>query len=113
MAVDILKWAESVPKNKQSVNYLEFVSDNLKIAAKLAGGYSFGFEVEYLGANIAYTKKALHYANHSLELVQKMKTELFFNRQEYAEIHGRLFELRNDIGIYVQELRSRFYKGLD
>ena len=112
-AVDILKWSESIPPKKQDANFFEFVSDSLKIAAKLAGGYSFGFEPEYLGANIAYTKKALSFANHSLELMQKLKTELLFNKLQYAEFNGRLFELRNDIGIYVQTLRDRFYGRRD
>ncbi len=108
-AVDTLKWAESVPSEQQSTAFLELVSDSLKIAAKLAGGYSFGFDHEYLGANIAYTKKALNYANKSLEMLQNMKAEPYFNKKQYVEFHGRLFELRNDIGIYTQELRDRFY----
>ncbi len=108
-AVDTLKWAESVPSEQQSTAFLELVSDSLKIAAKLAGGYSFGFDHEYLGANIAYTKKALNYANKSLDMLQNMKGEPFFNKKQYIEFHSRLFELRNDIGIYTQELRDRFY----
>jgi hypothetical protein len=28
-------------------------------------------------------------------------------------LHSRLFEIRNDIGIYVQELRERFQMGME
>lgn len=112
-AIDILKWAESVPSKNQDKVFLEFVGDSLKIAAKLAGGYSFGFEQEFLGANIAYTKKALRFANQSLEMMRKLKTKSFFTKQSYAEFNGRLFELRNDIGVYVQDLRDRFNNSVD
>lgn len=113
LAVDVLKWAETVPQKQQSNYFLEFVSDNLKIAAKLAGGYSFGFDAEYLGANITYTKKALNFANQSLDMLQYLKTERVFKAQEYQDFHSRLFELRNDIGVYIQELRELFRNGIE
>lgn len=111
-AIDILKWAESVDTKHQDNTFLEFVGDSLKIAAKLAGGYSFGFEQEFLGANIAYTKKALSFANQSLVMMRKLKKKPCFTQKSYVEFHGRLFELRNDIGIYIQDLRDRFNTSL-
>lgn len=111
-AIDLLKWAESIQQHHQDQMFFEYVGDSLKIGAKLAGGYSFGFELEFLGANIVYTKKALHYANQSLEVLQKLKRSPLFTKQSYGEYHSRLFELRNNIGIYIQELRDRFNSGL-
>lgn len=113
LAIEILKLAEHVPSKSQSKAFQEFVGESLKIGAKLAGGYSFGFEADYLGANIAYTKKALKYANLSLALLQSIKTDGYFDASVYSSLHGRIFELRNDIGVYVQELRDRFRFGLD
>ena len=113
LAVDVLKWAETVPQKTQSKVFHEFVGEALKIGAKLAGGYSFGFEADYLGANIAYTKKALKYANLSLALLQSLKSEEYFVKSAYSDFHGRFFELRNDIGVYVQELRERFRYGFE
>ncbi|MEQ8524334.1 hypothetical protein [Gracilimonas sp.] len=112
-AVDILKWAETVPAKQQSKDFQEFVDETLKIGAKLAGGHSFGFEQEYIGANIAYSKKALASANHALELLQALKKKSLFAKKEYLEFHSVLFELRNDIGIYIQELRDQFRLGLE
>lgn len=112
LAVDILKWAEKVPSHSQNHDFQEFVGGLLKIGAKLAGGYSFGFETDYIGANIAYSKKALTNANRSLELLQSLKKKSLFGKKEYMDFHNRLFELRNDIGIYIQELRDQFYLGL-
>jgi hypothetical protein len=110
----VLQWAEDVPAKKRNNEYNEFVSQVLKISAKIASGYSFGFEQYLLGGNIAYTKKALYCANQSLVLLQNnLKQPVFFKRAEYTFMHGRLFDLRNSIGIYVQELRERFNLGLE
>lgn len=112
-AVDVLKWAETIPSHLQTKQVNEFVINVLKVSAKLAGGYSFGFEQEVLGGNIAYTKKALYSANHALNYLQKMKREPFIVPSLYSKFHGRLFEIRNDIGVYVQELRDRFIMGME
>lgn len=112
-AIAVLRWVEKVPNKFQSKPLQEYVSETLKIGAKLAGGYSFGFEPDYIGANIAYTKKALKYANLSLQLLQSLKKSPYFDSQTYAGFHAYIFELRNDIGVYVQELRDRFNLRLD
>jgi hypothetical protein len=109
LAIYVLKWAESVTKEQQNKAFQEFVGETLKIGAKLAGGYSFGFEADYLGANIAYTKKALKCCNLALALLQAQKNEKYFSKHQYPIFHEQIFEIRNDIGIYVQELRDRFY----
>ncbi len=111
LAVDILRWAENVPAKAQSKEFQEFVEETLKIGAKLAGGHSFGFEPEYIGANIAYSKKALASANRALELMPSLKKRSLLQKKEYLDFHAELFELRNDIGIYVQELRDQFHLG--
>ena len=113
LAIDIIKWVEACPTNSRPKMLNEFVSDGLKIGAKLAGGYSFGFEQEYLGGNIAYTKRALHFANNSLHYLQELKSFKGLNAELYTDFHARLFELRNDVGIYIQELRDRFKYGFD
>lgn len=113
LAVDVLKWAETIPENLQTKQVHEFVNNMLKITAKLAGGYSFGFEQDVLGGNIVYTKKALFSANNALGYLQNMKKEPFIVQAVYLKFHGRLFEVRNDIGIYLQELRERFDIGME
>jgi hypothetical protein len=113
LAVDVLKWAEQVPVKSQSKQFQEYVGEALKIGAKLAGGYSFGFEADYLGANIAYTKKALKCANICLSILPGLKNKEHFTPEQYQDFHSRFFELRNDIGVYVQELRDRFNFRID
>lgn len=90
----------------------EFVSDVVQISAKLAGGYAFGFEMDVLGANIAYSKRALNFANKALVDLKGLKKRKVFSTSDYYRLHATLFELRNDIGIYVQDIRQRFYEGL-
>ena len=111
LAIDILRWALSINKKHKSGEIDDFVEETLKIGAKLAGGYSFGFDYEYIGANIAYTKRSLLYANYGLDRLVQLKGKNLFKKTEYLVFHEHLHELRNDIGVYVQELRDRFHHG--
>lgn len=112
LAAFVLQWAEGIPPASHTAEYHEFVGTVLRIGAKLAGGYSFGFELETLGGNIAYTKKGLRCANESLELLQvHLKRMPAMDPQTYRLLHERLFSLRNTIGIYVQDLREEFRAG--
>lgn len=113
LAADILQWIESVNPKYLNNRCNDFVGKVLQIGAKIAGGYSFGFEREFLGGNIAYTKKALYNANDALTILQRdlKETSLITNNQ-YLYFHRQFFELRNDIGIYIQELREEFNRGL-
>lgn len=113
LAVEILRWSEQIPTKSQSNDFQEFVNEVLKIGAKIAGGHSFGFEPEYIGANIAYSKKALNNANRALEIMQNLKKKSLFQKKDYIDFHEKLYELRNDIGIYIQELRDQFRLGLE
>lgn len=113
IAALILQWAETISPQNLSSNFNNFVGKVLKIGAKIAGGYSFGFEIEFLGGNIAYSKKALYCANDALTILQQeLKNTSYLNKKQYYYYHEQLFELRNNIGIYIQELRERFYYNL-
>lgn len=114
LAIHILDWFEGIHPRLRNTVCSDFVSYVLKIGAKLASGYSFGFEQDFLGANIACTKKALYSANDGLRLLEdELKKASYLNKSQYLLLHGQLFELRNDIGIYVQELREQFHLGFE
>lgn len=113
LAVIILQWIEYSNPRFLNKDCTDFVGKVLQIGAKIAGGYGFGFEREFLGGNIAYTKKALYCANDGLTILQRdLKDTSLITRKQYLHFHERLFELRNDIGIYIQELREQFYTNL-
>lgn len=113
LAAAVLQWAETVNPKTLNPEHNEFIGNVLKIGAKIAGGYSFGFDRDFLGGNIAYTKKALYCANDALTILQQdFKGNSVLPKKKYYFFHEQLFTLRNDIGIYVQELRERFYNSL-
>ena len=113
IGIELLHKTRSHPDTLKNRYYLEFVSGTLDISIKLAAGYGFGFERDVLGANIAYAKKALTSANRALAMLQHLKKKVsVFTKEEYLKLHERLFELRNDIGVYVQELREQFRSSL-
>ena len=113
LAANILQWAETINPKKLTREYNDFIGSVLKIGAKIVGGYSFGFDRDFIGGNIAYTKKALYSANDALMILHRdLKGSPFLSKKQYSYFHEQLFTLRNDIGIYIQELREQFYKGL-
>lgn len=113
LAASILQWAESINPQDITPDFNDFVGNVLKIGAKIAGGYSFGFDEEFLGGNIAYTKKALYRANDALIILQRyLKGSSYITKKQYYYFHEQLFTLRNDVGIYIQELREQFYNGI-
>ena len=113
IGIELLHMSRNHPDALKNRFYLEFVSRTLDVSIKLAAGYGFGFELDVLGANIAYAKKALTNANHALAMLQHLKKKIsFFTKEEYFKLHERIFELRNEIGIYVQELRDQFRSSI-
>lgn len=111
LGAEILQWIETVDPRLLSSNDTDFVNNVLKIGAKVTGGYHFGFEPDFLGANIVYTKRALHCANDALTILQRdMKGARHLKKSQYFRFHQHLFELRNNIGVYIQELRDQFYR---
>ncbi|SMO35786.1 hypothetical protein [Fodinibius sediminis] len=113
LAVGILQWIEYRNPKFLKGHCTDFVGNVLKVGAKIAGGYAFGFEREFLGGNIAYTKQALYCANDALTILQRdLKGTSLITKKQYLAFHEQLFELRNDIGIYIQELRHRFYHDI-
>lgn len=95
------------PEDQQLYN--RFMADVLQISAKIAAGYSLGFYDDMIGGNIAFCKKALQAANRALESLQLIKEKrLVFGEVEYRQLHCDLFEIRNDLGIYIQDLREMF-----
>lgn len=113
IGIDLLNISRSQSEMMKNRYFLEFVSCILDVSIKLAAGYGFGFEKDVLGANIAYAKKALASANRALSMLQHLKKKIhLFTREEYLSFHERLFELRNDVGVYVQDLREQFRSSI-
>lgn len=112
LAADMLKLAEIVPHEEQDEKFIELVTNTVNVGSKVAGAFAFGFDLDVLGGNIAYCKKALGYANQVLELLQELKYRPFMRYVDYETLHERMFDLRNDLGVHIQELREELNEGL-
>ncbi len=112
LAADMLKLAEIVPPDEQDQKFIELVTHTVNVGSKVAGAFAFGFDLDVLGGNIAYCKKALGYANQVLELLQELKYRPFMRFVDYETLHERMFDLRNDLGVHIQELREELNEGL-
>lgn len=81
-------------------------------AAKIAGGFGFGFEMDSLGGNIANCKRGLNAANTMLDALYEIGEKELLDRKTYLEFYGRAKEVRDELAIYIVELRERFRRGI-
>lgn len=81
-------------------------------SAKIAGGFSFGFEMDSIGGNIANCKRGLNAANKMLNALYEIGEKELLDRELYLEYYGRAKEVRDELGIYIVEMRERFRRGI-
>lgn len=81
-------------------------------SAKIAGGFGLGFEMENLGGNIANCKRGLTAANKMLNALYDIGDKELLERDLYLEYHNRAKEVRDELAVYIVELRERFWLGL-
>lgn len=81
-------------------------------AAKIAGGFGFGFERDRLGGNIANCKRGLKAANRMLNALYEIGEKELLDREIYLEYYARAKEVRDELAIYIVELRERFRRGI-
>lgn len=111
LAAYLIKRSKTFPETLRNKKYEDLITRTLDVSCKLASGYTFGFEIDVLGATITYCKKSLSIANECLVLLQELKEDGLFHPSEYQELHGRYFSLRNKTGLYLQDLRDLFKSG--
>ena len=76
--------------------------------SKLAGGYSFDLIMNTWGQILHIQAVTLLCKLCGLNRLGQLKGKDLFKKSQYLALHERFHELRNDIGVYVQELRDRF-----
>lgn len=81
-------------------------------SAKIAGGFGLGFEMDSLGGNIANCKRGLKAANRMLNALYEIGKKELLDRDIYLEFYGRAKEVRDELAIYIVELRERFRRGI-
>lgn len=113
LSVDLLRWSDDLPITDKDSTFVQFCTSVTQIPTNIAKGHGMGFERDMIGGNIACTKRGLQSANEALDLLTNLKKEPFFDDSTYFTLYERLFEIRNQLGIYVQALRERFDLGID
>jgi hypothetical protein len=102
----ILALAESYKELSAEHFFDVLVNTSLQMSAKLAIGFNLGFDHEVIGGNIIYSKKALDNANSALALLCSLKSRNLLLQADYFELHQLLTNVRNEIGMYIQDLRE-------
>jgi len=95
--------------NDEAVN--DFAGSVIIPPAKIAGAFGFGFEMEGLGGNIANNKRGLSAANRVLRALQDLRGKEILDQKTFLEFYSLGKELRDDLAIYIVELRERFKSG--
>jgi len=109
----VLEWANKLPGEIKDSTLVQYCSQIMQIGANLAKGHGIGYEQDMIGGNIACVKRALASANAGLSLLHDMREAPYMEEETYARLYEETFEVRNDVGLYVQALRERFELGID
>lgn len=90
----------------------EFARNVTIPAAKIAGGFGFGFEIDCIGGNIANCKRGLKSANKVLSALHQIGEKELLDKEIFITFYGRAKEVRDEMAIYIVELRERFRRGI-
>jgi len=111
-ALRVLKVIDSLPQSvRDSKCVVDFVSNALIASAKVAGGTDLGEDAEDLGANIAFCKRGLAASNHAINALTEIKRMQFIEETIYLDLMKEAVGVRNEIAIYVSDLREKFRNG--
>lgn len=113
LATDVLDWAHGLAVGAKDSTLVQYCACATQITAYIARGHGFGFERDALGGNIACAKRALAVANAALALLREMRHAPYMDASQYRRLYEQTYEVRNALGLYVQELRERFDLGID
>jgi hypothetical protein len=113
LAVRVLNWSNSLPGRVKDSTLVQFCSHITQIPANVAKGHGMGLELEMIGGNIACLKRALAAANAALELLRELKPAGYVDAALYLSFYEDTYEIRNQVGVYVQVLRRRFDLGIE
>ncbi len=109
----VLDWSNALPGEVKDSTLVQFCTSITQVPANIAKGHGIGYERDMLGGNIACAKRGLAAANSALEQLRDLRAAPYMDAALYRHFYEQTFELRNELGLYVQELRARFNLGID
>lgn len=110
---EVLGWSDSLPGAEKDSGLVQFCASIMQITANIAKGHGIGHDRDMLGGNIACLKRGIHAANTALELLKDMRQKEYMAPATYFSLYEKTYEVRNQVGVYIQELRDRFNMGID
>jgi len=110
--IDAIRLIDDRFENENDDSIYAFASSVSIPPAKIAGGFGMGFDLESLGGNIANCKRGLNAANRMLAALQQMRDKKILDQETFQEFYERGKEVRDELGIYIVELRERFRRGI-
>lgn len=113
LSVYALDWAHGLSGEVKDSTLVHFCSHITQVPANIAKGHGLGTDRDGLGGNIACAKRGLADANAALDLLRQMKEASYMDTATYRHLSEHTFEVRNQLGVYIQELRARFNLGID
>jgi hypothetical protein len=113
LAADVLEWSDRLPGGQKNSTLVHFCASVMQIAAHLSKGHALGVERDRLGGNIAYVKRALFGANTALDMLHDLKAQSYMQTADYIVLYERVYEIRNGVALFLQDLRARFDLGID
>ena len=110
---NVLDWSDQLPGAIKDSTLVQFCASVMQVTANIAKGHGMGLEKDMIGGNIACLKRAIKSANTGLVLLTEMKEQAYMDPARYPSLYEEVYELRNSLGIYIQELRALFNRGVD
>jgi hypothetical protein len=112
-AIGVLQWANALPSEVKDSSLVHLCNNLLQMPTNVAKGHAYGFQRQMLGGYIACVKRALGAANNALNHIRELRDAPFMGGKQYREMYERIYECRNDLAVYVTDLRRRFELGID
>jgi hypothetical protein len=109
----VLAWARIVPEQYRTSAIVDLCTAAIQTVTRVDCAHRMGYEMEMLGGNIARSKRALEAANRALQALQHFRAEPFMLEADYQRLYEQGFEVRNALGLHVQQLREMFERGVD
>lgn len=113
LADHVLAWSNALPGRAKDSTLVHFCTYVTQIGSNIAKGHGIGYEQDAIGGNIACAKRGLAAANSALGLLPELRADVGMAEASYLALYERVFEVRNALGLHIQELRSRFDLGID
>ena len=110
--IDSIDLIENRFENENDESLQAFARSVIIPPAKIAGGFGMGFELESLGGNIANCKRGLNASNRMLTALQGLRDKKILDEKTFQDFYSRGKEVRDELGIYIVELRERFRRGI-